>query len=127
VVAWYTAASGASEVRVAHSADAGDSFAAPLVLDAGEAVHGRVAVALDATQAWILWLREDGQGQSLWLSRRSPDLATEYQRLEVARLASRGRGTGFPQLAVAGGVAHVVWTDAVDGVASLHGARIVPR
>ncbi|MBJ6979170.1 sialidase family protein [Luteimonas sp. MC1895] len=127
VVGWYTAASGEPEVRVAHSADAGDSFAAPVVLDAGDAVHGRVAVALDPAQAWILWLREDGEGQSLWLSRRSPDLATEYQRLEVARLAGRGRGTGFPQLAVAGGVAHVVWTDAVDGVASLHGARIVPR
>ena len=129
VVAWYTAAEGdVPQVRVAHSANAGDSFAAPVVLDAGEAVHGRVAVALDQAQAWILWLREDGDGQSLWLSRRSPDLATEYQRLEVARLAGRGRGTGFPQMAVAGGVAHLVWTDVEDGVASLHGARIVaPR
>ena len=127
VVAWYTAAEGdVPQVRVAHSADAGDRFAAPVVLDAGEAVHGRVAVALDEAQAWILWLREDGDGQSLWLSRRSPDLATEYQRLQVARLAGRGRGTGFPQMAVAGGVAHLVWTDVEDGVASLHGARIVP-
>lgn len=127
VVAWYTAAAGdVPEVRVAHSADAGDSFAAPVVIDAGEAVHGRVAVALDESQAWIVWLREDGDGQSLWLSRRSPELATEYQRLEVARLAGRGRGTGFPQLAVAGGVAHLVWTDVEDGVASLRSARIVP-
>lgn len=126
VVAWYTAASGEPEVRIAHSADAGDSFGAPLTLDAGEPVHGRVAIALDQAQAWVLWLREEADGQSLWLSRRSPDLATEHQRLQVARLAGRGRGTGFPQLAVADGVAHVVWTDVADGVPGLHGARIVP-
>lgn len=127
VVAWYTAASGEPEVRIAASTDAGDSFAAPVVLDAGEAVHGRVAVALDGDQAWVLWLREDDAGQSLWLSRRSPDLATEHQRLRVAALAGRGRGTGFPQLAVAGGIAHVVWTDVADGSPSLRGARLLPE
>lgn len=128
VVAWYTAADGdMPEVRIAHSVDAGDGFSAPLTLDRGEAVQGRVAVALGAGQAWVLWMREDGDGQSLWLSRRSPDLAIEHQRIEVARLAGRGRGTGFPQLALAGGIAHVVWTDVEDGVAGLHGARIIPR
>jgi hypothetical protein len=127
VVAWYTAAAGDPEVRVARSADAGDSFSAPVVVDAGEAVQGRVAVALSGSQAWVLWLREGAEGQTLWLSRRSPDLATEYQRLQVAALAGRGRGTGFPQMAVAGGVAHVVWTDVVDGVPGLRGARVVAR
>ena len=128
VAAWYTAADGdVPEVRIAHSADAGDSFAAPITLDRGDAVQGRVTVALGDGQAWVLWLREDADGQALWLSRRSPDLATEHQRMEVARLAGRGRGTGFPQLAVAGGVAHVVWTDIDDGVPGLHGARIVVR
>lgn len=127
VVAWYTAASGQPEVRIAGSVDAGDSFSAPLVLDSGEAVQGRVAVALDGAQAWVLWLREEAGGQSLWLSRRSPDLATEHQRLRVAEVAGRGRGTGFPQLALAGGVAHVVWTTVEDGVAGLRGARVVPE
>src|SRR5690554_3583326 len=127
VVAWYTAADGGHEVRAAASADAGDSFAAPVAIDAGDAVQGRVDVAMGDGQAWILWLREEAGGQSLWLSRRSPDLATEHQRLQVATLAGRGRGTGFPQLAVAGGIAHVVWTDVVDGVPNLRGARIVPR
>ena len=127
VVAWYTAAGGEPEVRAASSADAGDSFAAPVSIDAGDAVQGRVTVALADGQAWVLWLREDEAGQSLWLSRRSPDLATEHQRLQVATLAGRGRGTGFPQLAVAGGIAHVVWTDVVDGVPGLRGARVVPR
>jgi hypothetical protein len=111
-------------VRVARSTNDGDSFGAPLTLDQGAAVHGRVALALDAMQAWILWVREDAAGQSLWLSRRSPDLKREYQRLEVAKLQGRGRGTGFPKIALRGGDAYVVWTDIADGVPRLHGVVV---
>lgn len=125
VVAWYTEAGGAPQVRAAASADAGDSFAAPVTLDAGAQVLGRVAVALDSRQAWLLWLREEAGVQSLWLSRRSPDLAVEYERIEVGRPAGLGRATGFPQLALAGGAGYVVWTDVADGVANLRGVRIV--
>ena len=125
VVAWYTEAGGEPEVRAAASADAGDRFAAPVTIDAGPAVLGRVAVALDADQAWILWQREDAGGQSLWLSRRSPDLAVEHERIELARPRGEGRATGFPQLALAGGAAWVVWTDVADGTPNLKGVRIV--
>ncbi|MCW5580697.1 MAG: exo-alpha-sialidase, partial [Luteimonas sp.] len=124
VVGWYTEAAGTPEVRIAASRDAGDSFATPVVLDAGGAVLGRVALALDARQAWVLWQREDGTGQSLWLSRRSQDLATEYERIEVARPQGRGRATGFPQLAVVDAAAYVVWTDVIDGVPNLKGVRV---
>ena len=124
VAGWYTEAAGTPEVRLAASRDAGDTFAPPLVLDSGEAVLGRVALALDARQAWVLWQREDGGGQSLWLSRRSPDLATEYERIEVAKPKGRGRATGFPQLAVVDDAAYVVWTDVVDGTPHLKGVRI---
>jgi hypothetical protein len=124
LVAWYTEAGGQPSVRVARSADAGDSFGAPVTLDQGEAVQGRVALALDATQAWILWIREDASGQSLWLSRRTPDLEREYQRLEVAKLQGRGRGTGFPKIALRDGDAYVVWTDIADGAPRLHGVVI---
>src|SRR5690554_1401128 len=41
VVAWYTEADGEPEVRIAHSADAGDAFGEPLVLDSGAQVLGR--------------------------------------------------------------------------------------
>jgi hypothetical protein len=125
IVGWYTAPQDVPMVRLARSTDAGAKFAAPVDLDRGEAVQGRIDVALDDGQAWALWLREDANGQSLWLSRRSADLATEHQRIEVGKLQGRGRATGFPQLAVRDGVAYAVWTDIVDGKAQLRGAQVV--
>ena len=124
VVGWYTEADGEPELRLAASADAGDAFAAPLTLDRGPAVLGRVAVAMDARQAWVLWVREEGGRQSLWLSRRSHDLATEHERLELAKIAGEGRATGFPQLALAGGAAYVAWTEVAGGRPNLKGLRV---
>lgn len=126
LVAWYTEAGGKPSVRVARSEDAGDSFDAPVTIDEGEQVQGRVALALDARQAWILWIREDAAGQSLWLSRRTPNLKREYQRLEVAKLQGRGRGTGFPKIALRGREGYAVWTDVEAGVPHLHGVVIAP-
>jgi hypothetical protein len=126
VVAWYTAAADKPRVQVARSTDAGDSFTAPVVLEQGTAVQGRAAVALDARQAWVLWIREDASGQSLWLSRRTPDLARELQRIEVAKLQGRGRATGYPQIALRNGDAYIAWTDIVDGAPQLRGAVLTP-
>src|SRR5690606_1851420 len=109
VVGWYTEADGEPELRRAASADAGDAVAAPLTLDRGPAVLGREAVAMAARQAWVLRVRADGGRPSLWLSRRSDDLGTEHERLELAKMAGEGRATGFPQLALAGGAAYVGW------------------
>ena len=102
-------------------------FAAPVMLDQGDAVQGRVDVALDAAQAWVLWVREDGSGQSLWLARYTPDLSRELSRLQVAKLRGRGRATGFPQLALHGGDAYVVWTDVIAGAPQLRGAVYAVR
>lgn len=126
VVAWYSAAGDMPKVQLAYSVDAGDTFAAPVQVDAGEAVQGRVDVALDAKQAWVAWLREDAAGQSLWLARYAPDLSRELSRTQVAKLQGRGRATGFPKLAVRDGEAFLVWTDVAAGVPQLHGKRIAP-
>ncbi|HZW18897.1 MAG TPA: sialidase family protein [Luteimonas sp.] len=126
VVAWYSAASDVPKVQLAHSGDAGDSFADAVVVDEGEAVQGRVDVALDARQAWVAWLREDAGGQSLWLARYAPDLSRELSRTEVAKLQGRGRGTGFPKLVVRDGEAFLVWTDIANGGPQLQGVRVVP-
>jgi hypothetical protein len=124
VVAWYTGAADVPMVQLARSGDGGNHFAAPVVLDRGAAVQGRVALAVDGRQAWVAWVREDASGQSLWLARYAPDLSQQRQRLRVATLQGRGRATGFPQLALRGGDAHLVWTDVVDGAPQLRGAVV---
>jgi hypothetical protein len=83
-----------------------------------------VVVALDAQQAWIVWLREDAGAQSLWLARYASDLSKELQRVKLADLQGKGRATGFPKLVLNGATAHVVWTDVVDGEPQLRGLRL---
>ena len=125
VVAWYTGANDEVSVKLAASADAGATFGPPVVIDKGPDVAGRVAVAIDAQQVWMVWLREERGAQSLWLARYAPDLSKELQRTKLADVNGRGRATGTPKLVLDGAVAHVVWTDVVDGTPQLKGVRIV--
>ena len=126
VVAWYTAAGDVPAVRVAASADGGARFAAPVQVDAGEAVLGRVAIALGRDDdAWVAWLREDAAGQSLRLVRFDRAAGALHDATAVGTLAGRGRGTGFPQVALSRGGVHVVWTEVVAGRPRLRGA-VVP-
>lgn len=127
VVAWYTAAGNVPAVKLAHSRDAGDSFGPAVVLEQGEAVHGRVDVSLDANAAWVLWTREDANGQSLWLARYATDLSRQLEKVQIAKLQGRGRGTGFAQLVLRDGRGYVVWTDVAEGQSRLSGAIYTPR
>lgn len=125
VAAWYSERDGKPLLQVARSADAGDTFAAPVDLDPGQTVLGRVGVALDGQQAWVAWLRETAQGQTLMLARYAPDLSKRLQLIEVARLGARGMASGYPKLLAGDGMAWLVWTDSEGGTARLKGARIV--
>ena len=123
-VAWYTAAGDLPKVRIARSQDAGDSFSAPVDLDSGPGVQGRVGVAADGDAVWVSWSREDAEGQSLWLARYDAGLGKELQRLRVASLQGRGRATGFAQLVARDDAAYLVWTDVAGGKPVLQGARV---
>ncbi len=125
VVAWYTAAGDTPTVRLARSVDGGATFAKPVEVDTGVATQGRVTVAVDAQQVWLLWLREEAGAQSLWLARYTPDLSKQLQRTKLADLQGKGRATGFPKLVLNGAAAHVVWTDIVAGVPQLRGVRLL--
>ena len=124
VVAWYTEAGEQPSLKLARSADAGDTFAAPIEVDQGEAVHGPRRCRLRRPAGGAGWLREDASGQCLQLARYTPDLSKQLQRIEVAKLQGRGRATGFPKLALRDGIAHLVWTDVVDGRPRLQAAML---
>ncbi|MEO5836862.1 MAG: hypothetical protein ABIQ20_09250 [Thermomonas sp.] len=125
VVGWYSEAGDTPALRLARTTDAGNTFAAPVVVDSGKQVLGRVDVAMDAKQAWVAWLRELPAGQTLMLARYTPDLSRELQRIEVAKLEGRGHATGSPKLVVDKTAAWLVWTDVIGGVAHVRGARVV--
>lgn len=124
VVGWYTEAGGVPTVRLARSAGGGSGFTAPVEVEAGDAVQGRVAVAVDAQQAWVAWMREDADGQRLMLARYAPDLSKRLQQMEVAKLAARGPASGTPRMVADAGGVWLAWTDVADGVSRLQGARI---
>ena len=126
-VAWYTAAQDMPLLRIAQSSDAGDRFGMPVDIDHGEAVQGRAGVAVEGDSVWVSWVREDAQGQSIWLARYPLDLSRELQRLQVASLQGRGRATGFPQLVAGEGGVYLTWTDVVEGKPQLRGARITSK
>lgn len=125
-LAWYSEGNGGPALWLARSGDAGDSFTSPLRVDAGPGMLGRPAVAMDARQVWVAWLREENGGQRLQLARYAPDLAGKpLQVLSVARLATRGLASGYPRLVVDEGGAWLAWTDVdASGVAHLKGARV---
>ena len=84
---------------MARSQDGGKTFAAPIDVETGDALQGRVDVAMDADATWLVWLREDAKGQAVEVA-RFPAKGGAVQRTEIARLSGRGRGTGFPKIAV---------------------------
>lgn len=122
VVAWYTGANDTPAVEVAHTLDGGGRFGAPVVVDRGATVQGRVAVALDSRQAWVLWVSGNGPAQALWLARYTPDLSRQLQRVRLAALQARGPGSGYPRLVVQDDAAYVTWSDAGPNGVQLHGA-----
>jgi hypothetical protein len=123
-VAWYTAANQQPTVSLARSRDGGQTFDSPVVVDHGDTVQGRVAVAFDGQQAWIAWLRTEAGGQALWLARYTPDLARELQRMKIATLHGQGIASGYPQLALHRDAAYLVWTDVAAGTPHLRGAIV---
>ncbi|MEO5962008.1 MAG: sialidase family protein [Thermomonas sp.] len=124
VVGWYSEAGDKPALRLARTTDAGDTFAAPVLVDSGKQVLGRVDVAIGEKQAWVTWLREANGVQTLMLARYTSDLSRELQRMEIATLKGRGHATGSPRLAVDSTAAWLVWTDVIGGVAHLQGARV---
>lgn len=115
VVAWFTAASDRSRVRLAWSHDGGETFQAPVEIDA-EAALGRVGLALLPNgDAAVSWLRSREAGGDVALRRVGP--GGELGAVRIVGQTSASRLAGFPQLAVSQGKIVLSWT-VVEGETS---------
>lgn len=106
-VAWFTAANGSAQVKVAFSSDAGATFSAPLRIDDGTPVGWPDVLLLDDGRAFVSWLERtaDGVGE---VRVRSVSPTAKGDAMTVAQAAS-GRSTGIPMMARAGRDAIVAW------------------
>jgi hypothetical protein len=110
-VLWPTMATGPLEVKLAISPRAGAAFAAPVVLEAGESVLGRVDVAPWRDGGFLAsWVGGDGRGAVLRVAELDAG-GRVIARRDVVALPP-GRQLGHPRLAATGGdVAMVAWTE----------------
>lgn len=113
-VAWFTAAEGKPQVRLALSRDGGRSFAAPLRLDDG-APEGRVDVLVHPRHGVLAsWLEKTGEGAEVRLRKVSRDGNPGGSLRLVA--SSAERASGFPRLGLApDGRLLMAWTDTAGG------------
>jgi hypothetical protein len=108
-LAWFTSANDSAKVKVAFSADAGETFGAPVRVDEGQPA-GRVDVAL---------LR-DGSALVSWIERTGGDTAAVRVRHVTAdgkpapaitiATSSAARASGFPRMVMRGDDAIFAWT-----------------
>jgi len=96
VVAWFTAARDTARVLVSFSADAGDTFTAPVRVDDGNPL-GRVDVLLiGERRALVVWLERVGDGAELRARVVNETLAGESRTVGTT---SDQRASGFPRMA----------------------------
>ncbi len=115
VVAWFTLAGGVPKIHLALSDNGGREFAAPLALDAGQAL-GRVDLAWTRDGFALSWMAQPGGAGVMRLARFSPD-GKLLNRHDVTPLDG-GRGSGFPRLlSLVDGRLMLTWTqrDAESG------------
>lgn len=107
-VAWFTAVNDKPRVRLAFSADAGESFGEPITIDDGNPA-GRVETLMLADgSAIVCWLEKAVGGGSVRIRRVRPDGKTD----ESIAVAPNGtaRSNGFPQMALTGKTLVFAWT-----------------
>lgn len=107
-IGWFTAAGKVGRVRLAFSADAGATFAAPVQVDGGKPMGWPGLVMLEDGSAVVSWLESltGGEGE-VRLRRVWPD--GRLGEVTVVSPARAGRSSGIPQLARAGNRLVVAW------------------
>ncbi len=104
-IAWFSAASDATKVNIIFSDNAGESFGKAIRIDEGNSI-GRVDIDLiDENTALVTWM----EGAEIKIAKVKSDGAKEFSATLAS--SSKGRSSGFPQLAISGNHAIVAWTD----------------
>ncbi len=126
-VAWFTAPEGETRVQLAISADSGENFSAPIVIDDVRPL-GRVCLAAGKEGALLGWLANTGEVAVFrlqlvnWQGELGPSMDLASTSLD--------RASGFPQVLLQGEEVLIAWRDA-EGIqsakTSLAFLRIIPR
>lgn len=107
-IAWFTAAEGVAKVNLSFSKDAGETFSAPVQLDQGNGI-GRVDIdMIDSETLFVSWMENDNMVGAKVNS--SGDILKRYQ----LATSSKGRSSGFPQIALMGDKVMIAWTDSEE-------------
>lgn len=110
VVAWFTAANDSARVKVAYSRDAGATFGAPVVVDAGNPA-GRVDVMLLRDGAALVsWIERTGADTAAVLARRVSARGERGAPIMIAN-SSAARASGFPRMALTREHVVFAWTE----------------
>ena len=106
-VAWFTGANNKSQVKLAFSNDAGETFGAPVVIDDGNPA-GRVDVLLlpDGT-AIVSWLEKLDNGGEVRIRKVKPNVTREPS-ITIAP-SGLARSSGFPQMVRTGNSLVFAW------------------
>jgi hypothetical protein len=107
-VAWFTAADDVPRVKLALSADAGESFATPVVVDDGNPLGRLETVLLDDGSALVSWLEATPDGSALLLRRVHGDGRRDAAVTVLP--AGTAIANGFPQMARSGEWLVFAWT-----------------
>ena len=99
-VAWFTAANGVARVQARTSADAGQTFTAPVQVDLGRPIGRLETVMLPDHSAVILWLemKSEANAAGLYSRRLFPDGTLSAPQLLTD--TTQARASGFPRAAL---------------------------
>ncbi len=106
-VAWFTGANNQSQVKLAFSNDAGETFGTPVVIDDGNPA-GRVDVLLlPDGSAMVSWLEKLENGGAVRLRKVKPD-GSRDAAITIAP-SGTARSSGFPQMVRTGNSLVFAW------------------
>jgi hypothetical protein len=111
-VAWFTMGGGAPRARLAWSSDGGETFGAPIDIEAGTTAGRMGLVLLDADRALVTSIERRGETGPVIVVREVRRNGRMSDSLTVASTASERM---FPRVAVTGRRVWFAWTDLRQG------------